>query len=254
VPLRIGIIGGTGLYTLGDSEAIELETPFGNVTLWRTKIGGREAYFLPRHGPTHSLPPHKIEHRAHIEALRGAHCDYILAVNNVGALDPRLKANSYAVAKDFLDFHRSAPSTFYNDRAVHVDFSEPYCPTASSALAKTSKPELPRVVYAGTDGPRFETPSEVKRLVASGAHVVGMTGVPEAVLAHERGLCYACLCFVGNAAQGPGVPAQEIQKRLLSRRRSVVALLEKAVKGLPAKKSCHCADSTRRAELTLGGR
>ena len=254
MPLRIGIIGGTGLYSLGTSEPIELETPFGNVTLQRSKVGGREAYFLARHGSEHTVPPHKINHRGHIDALRAAHCDYILGVNNVGALDPRLKAQSLAVAHDFVDFHRAA-TTFYDDRAVHVDFSQPYCPTASAALSRTAKPELARVVYAGTDGPRFETPSEIARLVAAKAQVVGMTGVPEAVLARERGLCYASLCFIGNAAgRGPALQAQDIQKRMLSRRRAVLTTLDLAAKRLPAKKECRCADATRNAELTLGGR
>ncbi|HEX9816492.1 MAG TPA: S-methyl-5'-thioadenosine phosphorylase, partial [Candidatus Thermoplasmatota archaeon] len=107
MPLRIGILGGTGLYTLGTSEPIELETPFGHVTLQRTKVGGKEAYFLPRHGPEHTVPPHKINHRAHIEALRSAHCDYLIGVNNVGALDAKLKTNSFAVTRDFLDYHRT---------------------------------------------------------------------------------------------------------------------------------------------------
>ncbi len=255
MPLRIGIIGGTGLYALGTSEPIELETPFGNVTLQRTKIGGKETYFLPRHGADHTVPAHRVNHRAHIDGLRAAHCDYLIGVNNVGYLDPKLKANSFAVTRDFLDFHRATHTTFYDDRAVHVDFSQPYCPTVSSALARTGKPELPKVVYAGTDGPRFETPAEVHRLIASGAQVVGMTGVPEAILARERGLCYASLCFVGNSAgRGPALRAQDIQKRLMSQRNAVLKILDAAVKRLPSKKECNCADATRRAELTLGGR
>jgi 5'-methylthioadenosine phosphorylase len=254
VPLRIGIIGGTGLYALPSAEPIDVETPFGNVTLHRTTLGGRETYFLPRHGAQHTVPPHKVNHRAHVEALRSAHCDYIVAVNNVGALDPTLRPNTFAVANDFVDFHRGTQPTFYDDRAIHVDFSQPYCPTASNALARTAKSSLPRVVYAGTDGPRFETPTEIRRLVQAGAQVIGMTGVPEASLAHERGLCYASLCFVGNSAQGPLLSAQKIQQALLRRRSALLKILDAAVRKLPAKKSCHCADATRGAELTLGDR
>lgn len=254
MPLRIGIIGGTGLYSLGTSEPIDVETPFGDVTLQRGKFGGRETYFLARHGPDHTVAPHKINHRAHIEALRAAHCDYLIGVNNVGALDPKLKAQTFAVTRDFLDFHRT-PTTFYDDRAVHVDFSQPYCPTATSSLARSSTPELPRVIYAGTDGPRFETASEVARLVDARAQVVGMTGVPEAILAHERGLCYAGLCFIGNAAtRGPMLRAQDIQKRMMARRSAVLKILDAAIRRLPSKKECDCADATRKAELTLGGR
>lgn len=252
MPLRIGIIGGTGLYRLGAADPIGLETPFGNVTLHHTKLSGRETFFLPRHGPEHTVPPHKINHRAHIDALRAAHCDYVLSVNNVGAIAPSLRPNQFAVVSDFLDFHRGPPLTFHDVRAVHVDFSTPYCPTASDALGRSVKPDLPRVVYAGTDGPRFETISEIARLGAAGAHVVGMTGVPEAILAHERGLCYASLCFVGNGPGEKGLRAQEIQRRLSSRRASLLRILEAAIKRLPPKKACRCADAPSHADLTVG--
>ncbi|MBI2078554.1 MAG: MTAP family purine nucleoside phosphorylase [Euryarchaeota archaeon] len=250
--LRLGIVGGTGFYGLPKLEPVDVETPFGDVALGRTKLGGREAFFVPRHGGRHERPPHLVNHRANVHALASAHCDYVLGVFNAGSLVKGIRPGSWAVLGDFLDFHRSAPRTFFADRAVHVDFSEPVCPHASDALSKAA-PGAPRVVYAGLDGPRFETPAEVRMLAGAGAQVVGMTAVPEATLAHERGLCYAGLVFVGNHASGVGRPAaaQEIQALLGAQRRRLLATLDAAARGLPTKKSCRCAKAPGCADLTL---
>lgn len=255
VALRIGLIGGTGFYDVGRSEALELETSAGSLVLHRTRMAGRETFFLPRHGRAHELPAHRIDHRAHMEALAAAHCDYVIGVNNVGSLDATLRPGAWVVVDDFLDLHRRAVPTRFDDRAVHVDFSTPYCPTATKALVHSARPPLRAVAYAGVDGPRFETPAEVRLLARAGAQVVGMTGVPEAVLARESGLCYASLAFVGNYATGlgPRLAAARIQKGLAARRRRLLFLLGSAIGKLPAKKTCPCSDALVQAELALGG-
>lgn len=253
--LRIGLVGGTGLYALPRSEPIEVETDHGDVVLQRARLGGREVMFLPRHGPTHGSTPLRINHHANVAALAAARCDYVLAVNNVGSLRRDLAPGTWAIVEDFLDDHRLNRPTFHPDAAVHTDFREPYCPTIRSALARAFKTPAPRVVYAGTDGPRFETRAEVAALAGRGAHVVGMTGVPEAVLAHEKGLCYGCLAFVGNLATGLGrrpLWAQDVQRGLHSKRAALLRLLDSAIRRLPATKSCRCRDPPRFAALSWG--
>jgi 5'-methylthioadenosine phosphorylase len=250
--LRIGLIGGTGLYQVGGREEIPVETPFGETILEVAKLAGAEVFFLPRHGKNHELPPHGINYRANVAALKSARCDYVVAINNVGSVDASLRTGDLAVVEDFVDLHRAQIPTFFQERAVHVDFSAPYCPTVSQALAATARPRLRSVVYAGTDGPRFETRAEIAHIRSMGAHVVGMTGVPEVILAHEQGLCYACLVFVGNDGATSST-AKTIQKRMASRGKTVVDTVAKAIRRLPAKKSCHCADAARNADLTLRG-
>lgn len=251
--IRIGLVGGTGLYALADGEPIELETGFGDVVLQRTRLGGREVFFLPRHGPDHAWGPLRINHHANVSALAAAHCDYVIAVNNVGSLRRELKPGIWAVVEDFIDEHRLNRPTFHPDGAVHTDFLAPYCPTIGKSLERALPTPAPRVVYAGTDGPRFETRAEVAGLAARGADVVGMTGVPEAVLAHEKGLCYGCLAFVGNFATGVGprpIRARDIQKGLQSQRRALLRVLEATVRRLPSVKPCRCADAPRFADLS----
>lgn len=253
--LRVGIIGGTGLYSLGAGEPIEVETPHGAIVLHRSNLANRETFFLPRHGPHHESPAHRINHHANIQALASAHCGYVVAINSVGSLLRAIRPGAWVVPDDFLDRHRTVPPTFYHDRAVHVDFSDPYCPTVRKTLKATHRPPLRGVVYAGVDGPRFETPAEVQTLARAGAGVVGMTGVPEAVLARERGLCHASLAFVGNYATGIGgrVQAQAIQRGLERQAPTVRRLLEKTVRALPQKKTCRCAEATRFAEISGAG-
>lgn len=249
---RIGLVGGTGLYGLPKTEPIEVETDYGNVVLQRLRLGGREAFFLPRHGPRHEWTPLRINHHANVAALAAARCDYVIAVNNVGSLRRDLKPGGFAVLADFLDDHRLNRPTFFPDAAVHTDFSEPYCPTVGAALLKVL-PEPREVVYAGTDGPRFETRAETRDLAARGADVVGMTGVPEAVLAHEKGLCYGGLAFIGNHATGltrGRLRATHVQAGLRQRRRQLLAILEAGIRRLPPSKTCRCAQGVHHAALS----
>jgi 5'-methylthioadenosine phosphorylase len=253
VALRIGVIGGTGLYGLPGSEVLEIETPNGDVRMDRTRVGGRETFFIARHGHDHRWSPLQVPHEAHVHALRSARCDYVIGVNNVGGLRKELRPGAWTIAKDFLDLHAQNRRRWFGSASVHTDFSHAYCPTVRSALRAGAGSSVADVVLAGVDGPRFETPAEVRRLVAIGADVVGMTGVPEAVLAREAGLCYASLCFVGNLASGlgPSVAATKIQAGLAHNKRTLLRILDAAIRRLPSRTGCDCASATRHA--VLGG-
>lgn len=254
---RVGIIGGSGLYSLGAGEPAEVESDWGPATLTHHRWGTQDIFFLARDGADHAVPPHRINHRAHLAVLRAAHVDYALAVNNVGSLRRDIRPGRWLVPDDFLDGMGGAGPTFHEEEAAHADLSEPYCPHARSALLHASGPQaVARGVYAGTRGPRFETAAEVRGLAQLGGDVVGMTGVPEAALAREAGLCYASLCWVGNYATGlqRAVHARAIVQGLAKRRATVLRILRDASKLLPERKRCHCAGKLAEAAVGEGAR
>jgi len=210
---RLGVIAGTGFYSLDALEApeqIEIETPFGPARAVMGGLHGRETVFLARHGADHSVPPHMVNYRANIAALLQLGVTEALAVNVVGGIG--LDSGAIAVVDDFLDFTKARPITFFDgstpEGVVHVDMTEPYSERLRAVLlASADDLQIPverTGVYAAFEGPRFETRAEIRMVQAMGATVVGMTGVPEVVLAKERDLPFASLCLVANPAAGLG--------------------------------------------------
>lgn len=250
---RVAVIGGTGFYDWGPGEAIELETEHGPVSLTHHPMRSSDLFFLPRHGPDHALPPHRINYRAHIRALRALHADWVIALFNAGGLDPRLRPGEWAVPHDVLDFTNGRNVTFHDERAVHVDMNEPYCPHIRAALISSGPATThDQGTYAATEGPRFETQAELRLLRLAGADLVGMTGVPEVTLAREAGLCYGAVCFVANAstkASSRSLSAQALQRAPTRHARLLHAWIERAITRLPAAKRCRCGQASRHAEL-----
>ena len=245
--MRIGIVGGTGL-AAWEGEAVAVETPYGPVSAQVGKVAGREVWFVPRHGPGHRVPPHRIAYKANVDALARAGCARVVAVNTVGSLRASLRPGSLAVARDYVDLSGRA-STFYDDEVVHLDQSEPYCPEVRAAL-HAAVPGAPDVVYACTQGPRLETPAEI-RMLQGVADVVGMTGYPEVALARERGLCYGALCMVSNLAAGlqERLTAREVAEASRAAAEAVRAAVGAAVAALPEVRGCSCAHALRDARL-----
>lgn len=205
------MIGGTGVYQLPGTEAREesIETPYGpiSVTLRRLR-GGGEVVFAARHGAEHSVPPHRLPARALIWALKDLGVTGILATSAVGSLTAAIPPGTLALLGDFIDMTKSRPTTFYDGPGVvHVDVSQIYCTALQRHLRGSAErlaiPLWPdELVYVCTEGPRFETPAEIRAYHMLGGHLVGMTQVPEAVLARELGICYATLALVTNLAAG----------------------------------------------------
>jgi len=255
---EIAVIGGTGLENLLTSkEQVRIGTPYGlapPITIGN--INGKMVAFLPRHGLRHSVPPHRVNYRANIYALYKLGVKRIIATNAVGAINRRLKIGDCVVPHDFIDFTKLRQTTYYNGPPVtHIDVSQPYCPEMRSLLIKTGrkhKVEIPaKALLVCTEGPRYETPAEIEMFRRLGCDVVGMTGVPEAVLARELEICYATLCFITNMAAG-------IQKRLTADEVAVIArkkmpviqqVLRETIKHLPAKRRCPCAHALKDARL-----
>ena len=210
----LGVIAGTGFYALADlrdPRAEIIETAYGPARAMVGMLHGRTTIFLSRHGTDHSVPPHRINYRANIQALFDAGVRDILAVNVVGGIGH--DSGALVVVDDFLDFTKGRTSTFFDgdgasSGVVHVDVSAPYDERLRqawiNAAATLGVTIVPGGVYACFEGPRFETKAEIRMARAAGADVVGMTGVPEVVLAIERQMAYSAICLVANPAAGLG--------------------------------------------------
>ncbi len=211
---KYAIIGGTGLTQLQGltiRDAMFIDTPYGapSAEILRGSYAGREVLFLARHGHPHRIPPHEVNYRANLWALRQAGANTILAINAVGGITDNLKTGCFCIPDQIIDYTSGRQHTLYEgelDHVTHVDFSYPYDAELRrrliAAVAASGYSCNNHGVYGCTQGPRLETAAEIKRMERDGCDVVGMTGMPETVLARELGLRYACLALVVNPAAG----------------------------------------------------
>lgn len=218
--LALAVIGGTGVYRLAaleDVEARHYDTPYGAPSgpLRIGRLGGERIAFLARHGEGHALPPHRVNYRANLHALKQAGAHRVLALNTVGGITDAYGPRVLACPDQLIDYTWGRESTFWDGEgeALHVDFGHPYSPMFRHKVLAAARVTGARVVdggcYGATQGPRLETNAEITRMRRDGCDLVGMTGMPEAALARELGLEYACLAIVANWAAGCG-DAQEI--------------------------------------------
>ena len=256
---ELAIIGGTGLEELiKEGKKVRVGTPYGpspQITIG--KIGEWSVAFLPRHGIMHEVPPHKINFRANIWGLKSLGVSRIIATNAVGAINERFKPGDFIIPVDIIDFTKTRSFTFYDEAPVtHIDLTEPYCPILLNLLVKCAKKHSERVftnaVLACTEGPRYETPSEIKMFKMLGCDIVGMTGAPELFLARELEICYATICFVSNMAAG-------LQKRLTVDEVKAIAnkiapklkeILLDAILYMPKERNCSCGFALEKARIT----
>ncbi|NBA93790.1 S-methyl-5'-thioinosine phosphorylase [Pseudomonas sp. R5(2019)] len=208
------IIGGTGLTQLEGlniRQALPMNTPYGapSADILVGDYAGREVLFLARHGHPHRLAPHKVNYRANLWALKQAGAQSILAVNAVGGIHTDMGTGHFCVPHQLIDYTSGREHTFFADdleHVTHIDFSFPYSEPLREkligALAAEGCAYSSYGVYGATQGPRLETAAEIVRLERDGCDIVGMTGMPEAALARELELEYACLALVVNPAAG----------------------------------------------------
>jgi 5'-methylthioadenosine phosphorylase/5'-methylthioinosine phosphorylase len=241
----IAVIGGSGLTNLKNLRLIRREvvrTPFGepSAPMVFGELAGAEILFLPRHGAGHTIPPHQINYRANLWAIREAGIQQVIAVNAVGGISPAfVKSETIAIPDQIIDYTYGREHTFFGSeqrQVTHVDFSYPYCEELRQLLAKAAAaialPLVTRGTYAATQGPRFESAAEITRAERDGADIVGMTGMPEAALARELELCYACVALVVNPAAGKVkevISLKEIERTLETGMAAVRRLLEHAI-------------------------
>jgi 5'-deoxy-5'-methylthioadenosine phosphorylase len=237
----LAIIGGSGLYSLGEDfeleEQISRNTPCGDTSA--DILLGRwqdiPLAFLPRHGPGHGVPPHRVNYRANIWALKQLGVAQIIAVNAVGGITADSPPLTLVLPDQIIDYSSGREHTFFdgNDGQVtHVDFSWPYSAELRGILLEAGlqhgQPLVASATYGSTNGPRLETAAEITRMQQDGCNVVGMTGMPEAVLARELEMDYACLALVVNWAAGvedKTISMQEILANVEQGMHQVKALL-----------------------------
>ncbi len=213
-PIALAVIGGTGVYALAqldDVTTVEVDTPYGAPSgpIRIGTLAGKRVAFLARHGEGHSIPPHRINYRANIAALQQVGAKRVLALNTVGGITENWGPQVLGCPDQLIDYTWGRVSTFCEEEGsevLHVDFGQPYTPSLRRAVLAAAKRAGVSVVdggcYGATQGPRLETNAEVARLRRDGCDLVGMTGMPEAGLAREAGLDYACLAIVANWAAG----------------------------------------------------
>lgn len=238
---KLAIIGGTGLTSLKNLEIINREvvhTPYGEPSgpLTHGAMGGKEVLFLARHGYGHTIPPHKVNYRANTWALKEAGADHIIAVNAVGGIRADMTPGRIVFPHQVIDYTWNRINTYFEEgltHVTHIDFTEPYCTGLRQMLIDGAKAigldAVEEGVYATTQGPRLETSAEIDRLERDGCDLVGMTGMPEAALARELDICYACCAVVANMAAGRGegaITMEDIEQNLNDGMDRVRALLE----------------------------
>lgn len=237
----IAVIGGSGLYSLSGNtlETRDVDTPYGEspVRLFLEAVEGQSFWFLPRHGREHSLAPHQIPYRAQMWALKESGVRQVFAVNAVGGISDDNGPGQLLVPNQLLDYTWGREHSYFDDLGGlhdHIDFTDPYSENLRRHLIEACEslalPVNREGIYACTQGPRLETRAEVRKLANDGADVVGMTGMPEAALARELRLEYACLTLVVNRAAGLGediITLQEIRQNLEQGMEGVRAVLRK---------------------------
>ena len=221
-PTALAVIGGTGLYRLADLQDVETHQPvthFGSPSgpIRVGTLDGHRVAFLARHGEGHSLPPHQINYRANLAALKAIGARRVLALNTVGGITERFGPRVLGCPDQLIDYTWGRVSTVCEEpgsEVIHVDFGEPYTRSLRAAVVDAATDAGVALVdggcYGATQGPRLETRAEIARMKRDGCDLVGMTGMPEAGLARELGLDYACLAIVANWAAGAGPDPDEL--------------------------------------------
>jgi 5'-deoxy-5'-methylthioadenosine phosphorylase len=218
----LAIIGGTGLTKLANLEITHREvirTPYGEPSgaLTFGKIRDHNVIFLARHGYGHTIPPHQVNYRANIWALHSQGVTKIASVGAVGGIRSDLEPGAIVMPDQIIDYTHGRKNTFYEGEGkpvTHMDFTEPYCEMMRQQCMEAARAGGESIidggVYAVMQGPRLETKAEIDRLARDGATMVGMTAMPEAILAREMGLCYATIGVVANHAAGRGSSLHKI--------------------------------------------
>lgn len=257
----IGVFGGSGFYQfLDEVEEVWVQTPYGPTSdrIAVGRVGERRVAFLPRHGRTHHLPPHKIPYRANLWAMKELGVTRILGPCAAGSLQPHVKPGDFVVCDQFVDRTWGREHTFYDGPVTHhVAFADPYCPELRGlAVAAASKHGIP-VHDGGTvvviQGPRFSTRSESRMFSHFGWEVINMTQVPECVLARELGICYVNISLITDYDVGlegrddiPPVTHEEVLRVFQANNEKLRTLLFELIRTIPAARgaACRCAEAT----------
>ncbi|RMD45718.1 MAG: S-methyl-5'-thioadenosine phosphorylase [Aquificota bacterium] len=279
----LGIIGGSGLYQVDKIkilDELDIKTPYGEPSdrFILAEYKGKKVIFLPRHGKGHKYPPHLINYRANIWGFRKLGVDRILSISAVGGINPLLQPGDFVVSDQFIDFTKVRPVTFYegvytiydetdkrddlvdeylkNERVVHIDVTEPFCPDMRNTIFNVMEEKGFRYhrqgTYAATEGPRLETAAEIKALKNLGADIVGMTLVPEIVLARELSMHFASINVVTNLAAGISkyrLTSDEVIQMMNQKNEDIKEVVLSFIEKLPENLNCSCNDVLKGAAI-----
>ena len=245
--MKIGVISGHRISDLEKNfEKIPIETLFGDTYVEVSKLGKDEIFYINRHGETSNIPPHKVNYLANIQAFDSCHVECIFSICTVGSMKNNIRPNDLVIPHDFIDFTRSRNQTFFDDKRVHVDMLNPFCPSLRNTLINSCKKMKDinfheKSIYLTTEGPRLETISEIK-FYSNFTDVVGMTLASEVVLAREKSICYVSLCVVCNMAAGlqDRLNADEITLIYKKREPIVSKILLMSIADIDVKRNCNC--------------
>lgn len=242
---RLAIIGGSDFSLSGFNvtESRIVETPYGlpSAPLRIGQWQGQTICFLPRHGTEHQWPPHRINYRANLWALKNVGIEQIISTATVGGIAPSMVSGTLCIVDQIIDYTWGRESTYFdgeNGCVQHIEFATPFCDGLRHQLIRAAVQVKLKVVlkgvYAATQGPRLETAAEINRFERDGADVVGMTGMPETALARELELPYAMVALVVNQAAGRGKQSifEEIEKTTHSVMRDLEHLLAQFLHGV----------------------
>jgi 5'-methylthioadenosine phosphorylase len=249
--MRSAIIGGTGFYKMAEGDFVEeaVATPYGEVLVHLGQGENSDLVFLPRHGTDHTVPPHRLNFRANLKALAAMDVKAAVAIFTVGSLQRSIPPRSLVVLDQFMDFTSGREATYFDggdSGLAHAEVNEPYCATLRNRLLAFGNargvPMLETGTYVCTNGPRFETPAEVRMYAQMGGHVVGMTGIPEVTLARELGIHYAGVALSVNWGAGLEKAIQIEREGMEELRRTVVGLCIDSLRAFPPlAEGCECA-------------
>lgn len=262
---KLAIIGGTGVYDpkmLCEIREEVINTKYGPVTLKIGTYEKKEVAFLARHGENHAVPPHRVNYRANILALKELGVEKIIATAATGSLNLEMRPGDFVLVDQFIDFTKNRPQTFYEDGeqgVVHIDMTTPYCKEVREVLTKAGQALDIRIYHKGTyvctEGPRFETPAEIKMYSHLGGDLVGMTSVPEVVLAREAEMCYATVATVTNFAAGISptpLTHAEVLEAMNKTNETLKKLIMHSIAIMSGERKCNC--KTALGELGSLGR
>ena len=260
---EIGIFGGSGFYDFaeGEVEEIKVDTPYGPPSdkIALMTVAGRRVAFLPRHGRTHSLPPHKVPYKANLWAFQSLGVTRVLSPSAVGSLQAHIAPGDFVINDQFVDRTTGRADTFYDGPLVtHISSAEPYCPHLRALAVAAARRNAISVHETGTSvviqGPRFSSKAESRWFTQMGWDIVTMTQYPEVILARELALCYVTISLVTDYDAGVVVDAAAVQTHdvlavLTQNTVRVKQVLKTMLAQMPTERVCACADSLKYARM-----
>ena len=257
--VELGIIGGTGIYDpaiFEDVEEVKVYTPFGKPSALLS-VGyykGRKIAFIPRHGKSHQIPPHRINFRANVWAMKELGVKRIISPSAVGSLIEEYKPAEFVIVDQFIDRTKSRGDTFYEGGQVcHVSSADPFCPELRDIFMKSAKEmKLPcheKGTYVCIQGPRFSTRAESRLFRSWGADIIGMTLYPECILAREKEMCYVSVAMITDYdgwAEKP-VSVEEIIQTMKRNVENYKKLILNTIPKIPKQRSCPCGHALKDA-------